>query len=200
VIYLYGYLAVGVVTLLVMYVSHQVTKPTGYDEFDNFKLSLDPRSERWWWWPLNKVVAPLLVAVFAVVVWPLPVYWKVQELLAPRKQSSRQVAPEFSVTPKDLQRSWTIEEIELAETIRDPLGAVPDLPFGFLNPMWQKFREKVLPGDEMWSFAADHSNEKVVIDRRVGYTLVRNGKPADYMTVSQIAFDEVWKGDEAEGR
>jgi hypothetical protein len=59
---------------------------------------------------------------------------------------------------------------------------VPELPFGFLNPIWLAFREKVLPGDEIWSFVAERGTDSVAGERRVGYALVRDGKPVSHMT------------------
>ncbi|WVM93015.1 hypothetical protein ULG90_02285 [Halopseudomonas pachastrellae] len=52
---------------------------------------------------------------------------------------SRTIHTEFAVTEDHLLESLTVAEIEARERVADPLGAVPDLPFGHLNTAWQEF-------------------------------------------------------------
>jgi hypothetical protein len=60
--------------------------------------------------------------------------------------------PEFICKSKDLLEIVNALEVEASSNVQDPLGRVPDLPFGHLNKGWRRLRRKVRPGDVMWSF------------------------------------------------
>jgi hypothetical protein len=107
VIYLYGYFAIGVMVLVVMFVSHRITKSSGDDRQHDFRLKRDARSGRGWW-VLNKVGMPILVAVFAVFAWPVPVYWKAKDLLSGSRKTQPPDAREFRLCAEDLQQCMTI--------------------------------------------------------------------------------------------
>lgn len=48
----------------------------------------------------------------------------------------------------------TQHEIERRELVRDPMGAVPSLPFGHLHFAWQAFVQPMQAQDQLWSFLA----------------------------------------------
>jgi hypothetical protein len=50
------------------------------------------------------------------------------------------------------------------------MGAVPSVPFGFLNPVWQRFTADIQPADTIWSFSAHWMNGWKK-ECRVGYVL-----------------------------
>ena len=56
----------------------------------------------------------------------------------------------FSKT--DLLRKLTVEEAESLFAVRIDGADSDPVPFGFLNPEWQKMRQKIRPGDEIWEF------------------------------------------------
>jgi hypothetical protein len=64
------------------------------------------------------------------------------------------VDKEFHVQREELLRQMTMEEIEKVERVLDPLGSVPDLPFGHLHPTWERFRAALKPEYVVWAFAA----------------------------------------------
>jgi len=59
---------------------------------------------------------------------------------------------EFKVTKADLLQKLSLADIETNERVFDPLQAVPDLPFGHLNKVWQTYVNGLEPESELWSF------------------------------------------------
>ena len=59
---------------------------------------------------------------------------------------------EFAVEPVHLKEQISINEIEQRERVVDPLGAVPDLPFGHLYHAWQKLVSQMEENDTIWTF------------------------------------------------
>ena len=85
------------------------------------------------WQPSKRRWLPLIL--ISSLIWPvlllLPLLERPFEAAAP--------IPEFAVTGDHLLESLTVAEIEARERVSDPLGAVPDLPFGHLNTAWCEF-------------------------------------------------------------
>lgn len=91
----------------------------------------------------------------------------------------------FSVELGDLLSRYEVEDVETIETVRDPLCAVPNVPFGHLNPAWMVFRDKISDGDEVWSFYTEWHrpwlNEIVS-----GYAIKRGEIVSSYWITSQF--------------
>ena len=51
----------------------------------------------------------------------------------------------FRIRRRDLRYAFTQAEIEARECVYDPLGAVPALPFGHLNPAWRRYADTLEP-------------------------------------------------------
>ena len=56
----------------------------------------------------------------------------------------------------------------------DPMGAVPDLPFGHLNATWLKFKVSLEPADSIWSFSVEWCGNWGRREIRAGYVAVRD--------------------------
>ncbi len=76
----------------------------------------------------------------------------------------------------------SIDDIEATETVHDPAGGAPTLPFGHLNAAWLALRAQMRQGDVLWQFeipapthAANEASSTGGIG--VGYALFRDGKP-----------------------
>ena len=114
-------------------------------------------SESWnelsWWLKIVVPITYLLVSALGVITWPIALIDHAIKLHR-NKRHAVWKNWEFKITPENLRNCLTLKEVEAAEHIDDPLGAVPDLPFGYLNAGWVKFKENLQPGDELWSFAA----------------------------------------------
>ena len=114
----------------------------------------------------------LVVVLLAIVFWPIvlgydlrrrrPINWK------------RQPAADAPFVPrrKELKEQLTIEQVEARERVHDPLKAVPDAPFGFLNPAWQQFVAARQPGDRLRRFESPRKQWGEIVVRE-GYAWVK---------------------------
>jgi hypothetical protein len=57
---------------------------------------------------------------------------------------------QFYIRPKHLYRKITVSEAEAEATVLDPLGRVPELPFGHLNAGWIALGVKMALDVEFW--------------------------------------------------
>lgn len=172
-IYLYCYLGIGAVFLAVIFISHQLTKSRDVRELAELIQAADPNRDRWWWKPLNNVVVPILAAAMVLTVWPIAIYWKAKEMIDARHIENEEPPKEFAVTKDHLQTQLTTAEIESAETVVDPLGATPRIPFGHLNPAWETFKRSIQNGDQLWAFSAPWTSEWGRNEVRDGYVILR---------------------------
>jgi len=129
---------------------------------------------------MDAIVAYVMyLAVF--LLWPLFVALLAYELILEKqnKPSDMDEGPRFSAKPEYLLEQLSPEEIEAREIVADPLGAVPDLPFGHLHSAWVSFKNQVQESDELWSFrspACEDSNSTRWQHGAEGYALRRNGE------------------------
>lgn len=126
--------------------------------------------------------------VMIALVWLLRRRWLHHDLNTTAK-------PGFAVNPTELLEKFTREEIETREIVRDPLQAVPDLPFGHLNDVWRQFLEKLPEGCELWSFRSHRETQQREQEYRSGYVAVVDGVPGPYMlTVLRIQQSTLFYG------
>ena len=97
----------------------------------------------------------------------------------------------FAVTEGDLLEKLSIPEIEARERIVDPMGAVPNLPFGHLNAAWLKFKTAMEPHDSLSSFSArwlpGWGREEIL----VGYVIVSGDRiGAHFLTARKLPNDD----------
>jgi hypothetical protein len=111
----------------------------------------------------NFLLYPLVIAFIFVPLWPLLVsielHFPWYKLKFWTSKAERSVPwtltgeePEFKVAKTDLLAKLSREAIEALEQVHDPLQAVPNLPFGHLNSVWQAFVDGLEPDCELWSF------------------------------------------------
>lgn len=187
-IYLVGYLGIGVVILAVVLGAHWRTHK---DEAAVVRVVLDaahPECKSLSYRLQNHFALPVLAAVLAVLVWPVLVYMKIDDVWVNMRAS---VPQEFAVTRRHLRERLTVQRIEALEIVADPLGAVPDLPFGHLNAAWQTFIGGAAEQDDIWSFTAPRQTAWSRKEVRAGYVLVRGGVPgAHFLTMRKPIDDE----------
>jgi hypothetical protein len=186
VIYLYWYLGIGAAVLAVVFGAHRLTKKDEPESLHDLLDAVNPDRKKLSYRILNNVVAPVLAAVAVVVVWPAALYMKGKEIFGKKSVSALDEEREFAVERSHLQERLTILQIEAREVVTDPLGAVPDLPFGHLNAAWTTFAEGVGADDELWSFTAPWQTTWGRREVRTGYVVVRGGVPAAH-------FLSMWK-------
>lgn len=134
--FLLGYLAVGVVVCAGIFLALHFAKgrnprtegKTGTRESPAPKHSSRRPGFK------DRVIVPVLVAAFVIVFWPVALYWKVKDLASSGETELPAEQRAFRVARKDLLMRLALEDIERKEKVQDPLGAVPNLPFGHLNP------------------------------------------------------------------
>lgn len=189
-IYLYGYLGVGVAVLAIVFGADRLTKEPASKSLREIFDAVNPKRKKLSYRILNQFVAPTIAAV-AVVIWPVAVYMRGKKMLSKQEASvpgapAPQEEREFAVTRAHLHEPLTVPQIEARESVADPLGAVPKLPFGHLNAAWKIFIAGVAADDEIWSFTAPCQTPWGRKEIRAGYVVVRGGVPANH-------FVTLWK-------
>jgi hypothetical protein len=175
-IYLYSYLAAGVVIMLIQQAALRFAKK-GKQEFPELLgaagLAATPARLPQ---KLLQALLTTLVLVVACALWPLFLALLLQERWGLRKEPDAG----FAVRPCDLVQRLALAEIEAREQVTDPLGAVPALPFGHLHAAWQAFLNGQDELIELWSFASTADNEWGDPVYREGYVVVQDGSPSRY--------------------
>lgn len=190
-IYLYWYLGIGVAVFVVVVGSHWLRTKNGKLAGGLLYAAYPARTKLWDRF-LSNVAVPVLAAVAVVIGWPIAVYLGCIELFSKKREPARQRERKFTVERRHLQERLTVPQIEIREMITDPLDAVPDLPFGHLNPAWQTFIRGLRADDELWSFSALWQktwgkNNQI----KAGYVLLRGGIPTThFLTMSKETEDE----------
>lgn len=148
-IWLVGYSVIGVVLVTIFILSDKFKAHAGWGP-----SSHDPTTQRYSRrWLLQQMLLPAIGFLIMVLVWPLLLYfWNADRLKKLRKEY-REEETRFRIRKSDLVARCSVEAVEFAEKIHDPLGAVPDLPFGHLNAAWVRFLDSKPAEAELWSFA-----------------------------------------------
>ena len=189
-IYLYWWIAIGVVTLIVVLGSHLLTKKKESDSLRDLLDAANPDRTKASYRLLNNIVAPALGSVFIVIAWPVAIYLKAKELFPGRNGGSSDAEREFAVESKHLQERLSVQEIEQREIVDDPLKAVPGLPFGHLHHAWAKFLADLHEEAEVWSFSAQWTNRWGQKELLEGYVAVHSGEPGNYLVTLRKDVDE----------
>ena len=174
-IYLYGYFLVGAFVIIGALVLSRLTESSDARKLRHALSEIhfkDPEqykfSNR-----IFKIVVPILGSLFMISTWPYWLFKGVREKIQASSQSSDYEEEKiFSVNVADLVRRMSVVEIEELERVNDPMGAVPDVAFGFLNPMWKKFKIQLESDDEIWTYKATWKN-KWQNQNRFGYAILR---------------------------
>jgi len=139
---------------------------------------------------LDNVVLPLLAMILILAGWPVVLLVVIKRKLFPYKPIPEKI---FSVAKPDLMRQMTVDEIEQHEHVSDPLGAAPNLPFGYLNAAWLQFKGNLMPQDLVWSFTAQWETSWGRGEIREGYVIVRgdNIGPHFLSSLCHLEYEEV---------
>ena len=183
--YLYWYFGIGVTVLLVVFISHRLSLEKNEFSIQAILKSIHPERETWHYKLRDKVLAPMIAAILLPMVWPLIAYWKAKELISQSRVEEELEEKEFKVSKSDLILHMSVTEIETLEKVIDPLGAVPDFPFGHLNAVWEKFKISLRSNDEIWTFTArweqTWSNQELY-----GYAILRDSGVPDFFVTDWI--------------
>lgn len=144
-VYFLGYYALGCVLCCFIMIKHAFRKPSGNER----ELSESQRDNRSFAARCAEWVAMLLVIFpFVVLVWP----WILWGKLFPGETPPRRgLGNDFAVSDDFLICALPLADIEFWETVDDPLGAAPPVPFGHLNPAWEAFKQEA-GNATLWRF------------------------------------------------
>jgi hypothetical protein len=135
--------------------------------------------------PIKNIFELVIPFSVALLIWPLFVYFVAESALSERRRRRDPAfaeRPPFSVGLEDLGETLSMEDIEARERLVDPLGAVPDRPFGHLNPAWERFKAGMSPGARLAPFSSLYKTYSVV--RYSGYAEVSSGAPSSWFISS----------------
>jgi hypothetical protein len=170
--YFLAYCAVGIVILLVMPpINRYLKKRKGEDsEPSSWRPFLESKpttlGDKFIEWFLGPFIAISLV----IVGWPFLIYFAIKEHLYPTQPYVEKV---FQVDNEHLGKPVEVSEVEAREKVFDPLGAVPNLPFGHLNAAWREFKDQMGDGDCLWTFSAEWESDRGSPESRDGYVVVK---------------------------
>ena len=170
--YLIGYLGVGILALIAVFVQHRSSSDSGLLFSTKSILEANPEKNKAWLIFASTVLAPVIAVLFIVVLWPLLVAMFIQDRRLTQERRNFENHPNFGVQHKDLISKLERAEIERNERVVDPMHAVPDVPFGHLNSAWKAFEQTITEGDELWSFRSHWVNRWKEIELHAGYVRV----------------------------
>jgi hypothetical protein len=177
------YVAIGVLTLIVILVAARMPNQEESDLHKQIQDALHPEFRAWHWKLINKLVIPALTCGLVVVLWPLAIFLKCRVLFEARRPAPTVEEKPFEVSRSDLQTMLSVAEIEARERVFDPMQAVPDLAFGHLHEAWQGFKHGLQPGDEIWSFSARWTTWSGRDELPEGYAIVKaTGMGSHFLT------------------
>lgn len=179
-IFLYSYFGIGLVTLIVVLWEDRLCKQKESDRLRELGRAINPDRRQLSLRLLEDFVLPVIAAVVMVALWPTAFYMLFRTELDKRKAALWQKIQDFTVEGSYLKECLSVQEIESREMVEDPLGAVPQLPFGHLNGVWRSFLESRTGADEIWSFSAEFRPSRRCKVLRAGYVLVRGNNPGRY--------------------
>lgn len=184
----WAYVAVGVATLLAIFIAHQRSKNPDL-LYNRKNLSANnPMMNKTWLIFLSEVAVPFFAAIAIVILWPMAWgLWAQEHWL---KRTLQKVHPEFTVKRTDLVAATTVESAESGEYVVDPLLAVPDLPFGHLNFAWKSFVEQRGDSDALWSFSSNWVNRWGDVELHAGYVWVSGRVAKRYFLTEHRALAE----------
>jgi hypothetical protein len=179
------YLGIGAITFpvlrLLVYVFHRKESPSVWAQevmtaLEKEKTLLDRVKKTFVWF--GSVMLFCLIWPVALLIAAYATFF---DKPAPNYKSDE---PSFTCQKDSLIKQVNPLEVESASYISDPLGRVPNLPFGHLHQGWINLLAQLEPTDQLWSFATKgwsikpgHSPKySKPCDVYSGFAIVRNKK------------------------
>lgn len=132
---------------------------------------------------LEDGLAYSVAGICVLVAWPAFLVWRIRHPTQKEEDHMKKVAEDgdFICKPEYLVSETSPIEAEVFNQIHDPLGKVPNLPFGHLNGAWVQFLSSMLDErDVMWSFFIPKGSAittyRIMTSDVRGYAHVREGK------------------------
>lgn len=179
------YLGIGVITFpvlrLLVYVFHRKESPSVWAQEVMKALEKEKtRGDR-----VKKTIVWFGMIMLFCLIWPIALLIAAHATFVDkpaRHYSSDE--PRFTCQKDSLIKQVNPLEVEAASYVSDPLGRVPNLPFGHLHQGWINLLAQLEPTDQLWSFATKgwsikpgHSPKySKPCDVYSGFAIVRNKK------------------------
>ena len=189
-VYVAVYLSIGVVMLCWLLVKHFRVSRDRSESLSYFLQAANDKEESRLRQFVRYAVVPVLAGLTVIIFWPICICMMVHEVIKDRKQKAEDLAAIFVIKRADLLEPLSIDAIEQREQVVDPLGAVPDLPFGHLHGAWCKHRDGLQAGDAIWSFACVWTGRWGKKLRRTGYVVLRGKAIGPYFLTLSVAIDD----------
>jgi heme/copper-type cytochrome/quinol oxidase subunit 2 len=184
--YLYGYLVVGVVYGLSVWILHKL-RPRKNELNDTITAAMDKAREGQPFSFLEDILVPFLAILIIVTAWPVLIVMHIRDKRRFERRLDDDGEEQFTVTAEDVLEQLTIQEIEQREMVMDPLHSVPDLPFGHLNPVWVKFKQSLNEQDAIYSFTKIWQPPLSLYPEEVsGYVCVRDEQPEHFILTKVV--------------
>ncbi len=127
-------------------------------------------------------------SICILVAWPAFIVWWLLQKREKSKVINEEDEGDFACNMGNLVSEITPIEAEVFNQVHDPLGKVPNLPFGHLNKAWGRLlAEMTEPADQLWSFFIPKDSDigayLIVTSELRGYAIVRNGKIVSELVV-----------------
>lgn len=183
--YVNWYIAIGLIVLILVYGSHRLARSYKPKSSYEQATGIDAGGKRLFFTIMNDFIVPLMAASTITLLWPIAMFMYFRENFTSRNQTHESQSTAFTVHPNHLKELLSVDEIEALEAVYDPLGAVPELPFGHLHAAWRRFLEGRTQGDQLWSFNAKTKTQFGDTELREGYVLVIDGLPCGYFLTAK---------------
>jgi hypothetical protein len=172
-----SYLGAGLLFFLVMAIRQKLSPRNLFETAEEDGI----------WGFIQKYVVPVLGILILLIGWPIFFYRKIKELLTVRENLEEK---KFIVSKQSLIKKLSIADIEKLEIVKDPLNAVPKIPFGHLNSAWLSFKQQISPDDTVWSFNSDWTNSFGSKQQLTGYVIVKDDSPGAYILTDRRIMDK----------
>ena len=179
------YLGIGVITFpllrLLVYVFHRKESPSVWTQ----EVMKALEKEKTLGDRVKKTIVWFGMVMLFCLIWPIALliaaYATFVDKPAPGYSSDE---PRFTCQKDSLIKQVNPLQVEAASYVTDPLGRVPNLPFGHLHQGWINLLAQLEPTDQLWSFATKgwsikpgHSPKySKPCDVYSGFAIVRNKK------------------------
>ncbi len=182
-----AYLSLGVL-LLIGLLAERKPRERGDQSLVELAKAMDPARKSRWYRVRSDILAPGLTGLLVVLAWPGALLWaakiKIERWMQDRDIAAHEASRIFAVRRGDLVEKVEVAAVEAKETVFDPMGAAPAVPFGFLNPQWQALLAQRTTADALWSFRALRDGDWGLLDEHTGYALMRRRKVVAFMVAS----------------
>jgi len=119
----------------------------------------------WLLWPVSMLIAIQALLKERGIAWN-PFFWENNRT----SNDTRHEANKFVCHSEDLIEPVVPEQVEVGSYVHDPLGRVPNQPFGHLHKGWSQLLSQLEPGDTLWRF---HAPDRTWKPASSGYAVVR---------------------------